>query len=172
MKHRNQKNKSNRARPARNRGFTLIEMIVYMALFSIMMGGLIVTVHQLYQSIGSMNSKVMEQEEINFVIKKIDWVLTGVSSINAPLSGTSPTLNINKTGFIQNPIIIKFNSVRKDIEIQTGASNPFFPLTTKNVKVTSLQFQYLPAVGTAPAGITATIIINGTVATITKYLRI
>ncbi len=152
----------------KNKGFTLIEMVIYIALFSIMMGGLIVTVYQLYQSAGAMNSKVTEQEEINFVIKKIDWVLTGAYSSSIVISNLHQKLSVYKTGFSSNPIIIRFNSVSKDIEIQTGGAGTFYPLTTKNVKVKSLEFNY----NSDTKIITYKFIINGIATTSSKYLRI
>ncbi len=169
MKYKNQQNKNCKAYPARSGGFTLIEMVIYIALFSVMMGGLIVTVYQLYQSAGSTTAKITVQEETNFVLKKIDWALTG-SSINTPLSGTSAILSVTKTGFSSNPIVIRFNSASSSLEYCTGAcatSHYFFPLTSANVKVTGLQFNYDSTTRIATASTT----INGTPATITKYLR-
>ena len=45
------------------------------------------------------------------------------------------------------------------------------PLTTENVEVTGLDFTYLPAVGGAPEGITASTTINGQTFRMTRYLR-
>ncbi len=146
-------------------GFTLIEMVVYMALFSIMMGGLVVTVYYLYQSIGRTASNVTTQEEINFVLKKIDWALTGASSVEVLEEATR--IRITKTGPSSNLIGIKFNSANSSIEIRTDDAVLWSPLTSANVKVSGLEFQY----SSATRVITASTTINGTPATITKYLR-
>ena len=158
-----------------SKGFTLIEMVIYIALFSIIMGGLISTVYLLTQSMENTSKKTAVQEEMNFVLKKLDWALAGATKINSPLSGTSTSLSLQKTNYVSNPIVIKLNAsvpTKKFIEIQTGSNNPFYPLTTQNVKVENLIFEYIAGTGTGPAGIKATIIIEGKSITIIGYLRV
>ena len=118
-----------------NSGFTLIEMLIYIALFSIMMGGLVVVVFQLSQNAGKLSSKNITQEEINFALKKIDWALTSASGASVNISTSEISFN--------NPqaIIINLSSGN---HIQMKINGVVNPLTTKNVKVTNLSFQYMP----------------------------
>ncbi len=146
-------------------GFTLIEMIVYMALFSVMMGGLVVTMYYLYQSIGRTSANATAQEEINFVLKKIDWALTGASSVE--VLEEAARIRITKTGSLPNLIGIKFNSASSSIEIRTDDTVLWSPLTSGNVKVSGLEFQYTSATRI----VTASTTISGSPAVITKYLR-
>ena len=54
------------------KGFTLIETIVYLALFSILMGGAIVAAFNIFESAGRQQTHTMLQEEGNFLIAKIN----------------------------------------------------------------------------------------------------
>jgi len=146
-------------------GFTLIEMIIYIALFSIIMGGLVVTSYQLSQNAGKTSSKVVTQEEINFVLKKIDWALTGASSSGVVVIVSPPELRFTNTNFSITPISIKLNATN-DIEMAiNGAANI---LTTKNVKVESLVFS---PYNSNTKIISASFKIDGITTTLTKYLR-
>ncbi len=159
----------------KNKGFFLMEVIIYSALFSIMMGGLIVIAYQLSDNTSDLARKVTTQEELNFVTKKIEWALTGVTEINTPTNNTSHKLSVNKTNFNQNPIIIQLDQSSGDIEFcinSCSSSNKFSPLTTKNIKVDDLTFEYLPPGTETPAGIRVNIEINGVKNNFTKYLKI
>jgi len=157
------------------KGFTLIEVIIYIALFTILMASTFVTAYQLIQGTDILNQKTVNQEEVNFVLRKINWVLSGVSSISSPSSffPYSSELTVIKYGGLIVDICLDAGKIkiREGGGVVVCSANDFLPLTTDNVKVTTLQFQYLPPVGTSPAGITASTTINGFVATTTKYIR-
>lgn len=155
------------------RGFTLIEAIIYIALFSIIMTAGFVTAFQLMQGSGTISSKVVVQEEANFALRKINWALSGITTINTPtaLAPYSATLSITKTSHPSNPVEIRLNVASSSIEMREGGAGGYVPITTQNVKVTSLGFQYVVGVGGAPDGIIATTTINGIVSTTTKYIR-
>lgn len=157
------------------KGFMLLEMIIYSALFSIMMGGLVIVAFQLSANTSDLALKVTTQEEINFVTKKIDWALTGISKINIPTNSTTHKLSVEKINFNQNPIIIELNQTSGDIEFCTNScsnTTNFSPLTTKNIQVDDLSFEYINTGVSTPAGIKATVKINGITNTIYKYFKI
>lgn len=150
----------------KNKGFTIIELVIYMALFSIMLGGLIVTVFQLTESAGNLTSKDAAQEEINFVLKKMDWALADASSIEVP---TSNTLKI--TNFLGGKIIFRLTGDQR-IEFCQSASGScadFMLLTTLDIKVEGLTFTKING---SPSGISMNLKINGMIITYLKYLRI
>ena len=154
----------------RNKGFTLIETLIYIVLFTVLIGGGFVTAYNLMEGTDMLNSKMIIQEETNFVLRKINWVLNGVATVNTPSTGFADTLSVTKYG--GQVVEMRLNAGK--IEIKDGISSSFVPLTTDNVVVSTLQFQYLPAVGTgpsSPAGIIASTTINGFVSTTTKYIR-
>ncbi len=159
------------------RGFTLIEMLVYIALFSVIMSGAIAAAFGLLQSTDGIDAKVLRDEETNFLLKKIDWALSGtttlVTSVASPTPGSpySQTLRVTKANQTQNPVEIRFDAANKRVEMRRGPSGPYIPITSENVEVTSLGFRYVTGVGGAPDGIIATTTIEGVVATTTNFVR-
>jgi len=156
-----------------NKGFTLIEIIIYIALFTLLMGTAFVTAYQLIEGSNKLNVKTAIQQEGNFVVRKINWVITNLDPSVTPIIGgslpCSQTLRIEKINFINNPVVVSRNSSNETLEIQEGLT--VLPLTTNNVQVTCFQARIIPHVGTSPRGITATTTINGVDFVVTKYLR-
>ena len=150
-----------------NKGFTLIETMIYIALLTIIMTGALISIYQIFQSVNSVNTKVSIQNEGNFVLKKINWTLSGVESIDIPSAGEfSDTLSVTKTGGAQ--ITIRHNPANQSVEIQNGTENPFIPITSNNIQVTSLGFE---ATTSPVLGVTATTTLGNTVFQTLKYLR-
>ncbi len=146
-------------------GFTLIEVIIYIALFSLLLGTAFITAYELIEGSDKLSTKNTTGAEGNFFVRKLNWALTSISDINVP---SPATLTVTK----YDGNIINFSLNANKIEIKESASgNVFIPITTDNVAVSSLQFIYIPAEGGAPAGVTASTVINGNTFSITKYLR-
>ncbi len=146
-----------------NKGFTVIEVIIYIALFSLLIGTAFTAAYQLIDGSGKLSTKNTTQEEGNFVMRKLDWALTGVATITTPASGNSSTLVVTK--YDGDVITIQKNGTALEIKESTNG-NIFIPLTTSNVVVSSLDFAYQSL-----GGITTTVIIDGTTFTSTKYFR-
>ncbi len=92
------------------RGFTLIETIIYISLFSIIMTGAVVSVYSLISSSTRNATKAMVAQEGAFLLGKIDWVLSDIESINLPTTSGN-TLSVTKiNGGIENPTIIKVSA--------------------------------------------------------------
>jgi len=151
-----------------NKGFTLIETIIYIALFSVLIGGGLVTVYELIDGSGKLSAKGTVQEEGNFVLRKLNWALTGASSITTPSSGTPPSSILTVTKYDGTQINVQLMGTKIRMT-EIGGSDDF--ITTDNIKVSSLEFEYLPSQGEAPVGVKATIVIDGYDFSITKYLR-
>ncbi len=160
------------------KGFTLIEVIIYTALFSLLMGTAFVTAFGLIEGSGKLSAKTTTQEEGNFVLRKINWALTGISNDTADITNppkvapyTSSTLLIKKWLMgTKISVLIDYDVANNRIMMQEGGGS-LLPITTANVKVSSLNFKYLPTSGGAPAGVTATVKIDGIDFNITKYVR-
>jgi prepilin-type N-terminal cleavage/methylation domain-containing protein len=151
-----------------NKGFTLIEVIIYIALFSLLMGSAFVTAFQLIDNSGKLGIKNTIQEEGNFVMRKLNWALTGIQTITTPTAGTTPNLQVKK--YDGNIIYVRLSANK--IEIRESINGiAYLPITTDNVTVSNLDFKFISTTGSGPAGITATAIINEIPFTITKYLR-
>jgi type II secretory pathway pseudopilin PulG len=152
-------------------GFTLLETLIYIALFTVLMTSGFVAVYDLMQSAGSLGDKTRTQEEGNFVLRKISWGLSSLDPSSPPVisgSGCNQILTTYKTG-IANPVIFRLNTIsgKNYVEIAEDGVN-YFELTTDNASTTCLKFS---STGTAPIGITATTTIDGVDFVIKKYVR-
>ena len=124
-----------------DKGFTLIEVVIYIALFALLMGSAFVTVFQLINGTNKISLKTTIQQEGNFVMRKLDWALTGLDPANPPVVGgssCSQNLTLQKVNFPGNPMVVRLNSSTLEIS-QNGGT--FVPLTTINVKTTCLKFR-------------------------------
>ncbi len=154
------------------KGFTLIEVIVYVALFSILIGSAFAVTYQLFDSSNKLNSKNTTQEEANFVLRKLDWALSGIDPSTIPIiAGTAcnQSLSVTKSDASLSPIAIRFNTVSgvNYIEISEHGG-AYYPLTTSNVSISCLKFS---SISGSPSGITAIATIDGLDFTTTKYIR-
>ncbi len=146
------------------KGFTLIETLIYIGLFTLLIGAGFSTAYSLIQSGESLNNKTITNSELDFVLRKIDWALSNLRTINTPSSGISNELSVLK--YDGTTVKIKKNGPK--IEISEDEGITWFPLTTDNVEVTSLGFSFISG---TPGGIIATTTINGVRGTSTKYIR-
>ncbi|OGI57592.1 hypothetical protein A3B85_00770 [Candidatus Nomurabacteria bacterium RIFCSPHIGHO2_02_FULL_37_13] len=151
----------------KNSGFTLIETILYIALFSLLIGTAFVTVYQLIDSSGKLNIKNTTQGEGNFVLRKINWTMIGTSTFS--ISGSE--LTINKYDGIT--VKIKLGSGADAGKILMDDTGSFVPITTNNVQVTDLQFQQIGTdlIGVSVVARIKTLNTNPLDFIITKYIR-
>lgn len=154
------------------RGFTLIETVIYIALFGFLMTGMLIASADLLESAGRSNSHATVEDEGSFVSRKLEWALTGMTA--APTLDTTTNcqnkLTLAKTGNQLNLVVFQYNSGSKSIEMKEGATGPN-ALTTGNVSVSCLSFAAIAAQGSGPAGVSASFTINGETFSVTKYLR-
>ena len=139
--------------PARqSAGFTLIEAIVYLALFAIVMGGAIVSSYSIIESMGRNQSKAIVQEEGDFLIGKINWAISGASSVDDPPAGsTGSSLSVTKWDpLITSPVAIALSGTDATIKRGAGAAQT---LNNDNVQVTTLSFRHLYPGGTNPESV-------------------
>src|ERR1041384_4705327 len=115
----------------KHKGFTLIEVIIYIALFSLLMGTAFVTAYQLIDGTQKLNVKTTTQEEGNFVMRKLDWALSGISGITTPTVGNiSNTLTLTRYDGNTIDIFLTANQV----QIKENLTGNTLPITTNNVK--------------------------------------
>ena len=150
-------------------GFTLIEVLLYIALLTLLFGGGVIAAYQVIEAANRTNAGVMVQEEGHFLLRKIDWALTGVTTIvsPAPPPASGPSLTVDKAGV--GVITINLASGRAQLNRGVG----FLPLTNDRVTIADLQFEHTDpdGAGGKPAAIRASFTINGNPFEITKYLR-
>ncbi|MDE1970769.1 MAG: hypothetical protein KGI50_04330 [Patescibacteria group bacterium] len=123
-------------------GFTLLETILYLALTSFILTTLFGTFYAITVNQTEIARKSLVEEDANFILKKIEWVLEG-SIITEPAIGTTtPALVVTKQDYGSNPITIDDN--QRNIRIQLGSADPL-PLNNNALPATELSFQqYLP----------------------------
>ena len=158
-----------------SRGFTLLETVIYIALLTLIMGGTLAATYQLLSGQGRASGHNTTQEEGSFLLGKFAWAMGQITATSTPSIVSSNTHNLDIT--INGSTNIK---MRRDeaacahngaIEMSEDGGSVYTSLTTCNVKVTGLDFTYLPASGTGPDGIIASTTINSETFRMTRYLR-
>lgn len=156
-----------------NRGFTLIETLVYLALFALIIGGFVAAAYMLFETSDRNQTKAMMQEEANFLVGKLNWVMSGVDSSYAitPSANTSDsTLTVTKYDGST------FTVFRSGSSMQLNGET----LNNSNVTISKLVFIHTYAGGTSPESIEAGFTISaktptgGTISEIastTRYIR-
>lgn len=129
-----------------HRGFTLIEAIIYLALFSILMGGATVAAYYLFDSATKIGTRTLLQEESDFVVGKIEWVLSGTKAVTAPAEGTTgSSLTVSKWDTaLGNPVVVARSGSQVTLTLGSNASSI---LNNTNTTVERLTFTHVKGSG-------------------------
>ncbi|MBI4129007.1 MAG: type II secretion system protein [Parcubacteria group bacterium] len=147
-------------RESRGAGFTLIETIVYLGILALIMSVAFIVSARIMESERTASRHAEVQEEARFLMGKIMWIMNGAQIITAPPPGaTSTALAVVKFNFPENPIMLESGSGVARIAVGT---NPAVPLTSANVRVSSLVFTHIPQTGSRPPGIRVTLSLETT----------
>lgn len=80
-------------------GFTLIEVVIYLALFAMLFGGAVLAAYNVIEGSGRNQTRAQLQEEGQFLLAKISWVVSGAQVVNSPAANAqSSILSIVKYG--------------------------------------------------------------------------
>jgi prepilin-type N-terminal cleavage/methylation domain-containing protein len=162
------------------RGFTLIEMIVYVALLTLVMGGTLAATYELLSGQGRASGHNTTEEEGSFVLGKFAFAMGQITATSTPSIGSPNTHTLDITTTSGPFKLCLINSAIRMSTTSTCSASSGEALTTSNVRVTGLDFIYLPAVGSGPDGIVAsTTLVASTTAPalqgetfrMTRYLR-
>ena len=102
------------------RGFTLIETLIYLTLFTIVLGGLVTSAYALFESNGRNQTHAMLQEEQDFLIAKINRALDGAKEVSivdpttlvvTQFSGSILTIELSGTDLTHNGSILNNSNV-------------------------------------------------------------
>ena len=145
------------------RAFTLIETIIYIALFGVFMSGVLLSVYGMMQSGDQFTNRNSATNEGTFVTAKLDWVLRSLGSVTTPSSGYGTSLSVTRSDGTQ--VDVRLTSGVIEMRINGGS---YVPLTTTNVTVTSLGFNTLSGTQT---GVEASTTINGISFMTRRYIR-
>jgi prepilin-type N-terminal cleavage/methylation domain-containing protein len=143
------------------KGFTLIEVVVYLGLFSVLMSGVIVSAYNIIESEKRNETKGLLNNEAEYIVGKINWALTGAQVVNIPTPGTSGSLlSLNRVISTANgvPTItsVSIGLSVTDITITIG-SNPSEKLNNNDTEITNLTFSRNSGTSSgSPESVTAT----------------
>ena len=144
-------------------GFTLIETVIYIALLSFILGAVIFSVYQIMDSKIKLQQETDYLEEENFILKKIDWVLTEVSQIDL----INPQhLQIVK----QNQETIKLRLDNGEMQLKTN-NDPWVKITSDRLKIKNLVFQKIISSENFPDGLAIKIDTDQFNIDVIKYLK-
>ena len=151
----------------KNRGFSLLEIMIYLALFGMLMTGVIATVYSIFKTNDANVASVEIQEEGTFVNRKISWALSGATAVNQ-VSPTSISIVRPDLG-AQSPLLLSESGT--EMVISRGGASPV-PLTASRYKLTNTNFTVTPASGGVPASVKVTYNVEDSPFIYKTYLRI
>lgn len=111
-------------------GFTIIEVIIYIALFGILFGGAMVASYNVIESSGRNQTRSQLQAEGEFLLGKIAYALSGAQSISVPAVDTSGSL-LNVTKYGGSSVSLYVSGFM--LMMQTSANN--LPINTSSMAV-------------------------------------
>ncbi len=122
-----------------NRGFTLIEMILYVAICSALLLSLSVMFSYLLSSRVKGQAVTEVNQQGSFVMHLLTSTIRNAKSIDVPLMGTSATsLSVTAQSPAISPTLISVSSSTLFIREAGGVS---IPLTSSRISVSSLLFE-------------------------------
>lgn len=144
------------------RGFTLIEVIIYLAIVSLLIGSGIAAAFYIADTSEDNTSEINIEAEAHFLLRKIEWALTG-SLITSPAPGAiDASLVTDKGGAIG---VITIDSAGGQARVN-GTD-----ITNDRVNIQDLAFIHVAPAGEKPGGVDASFTINGKEYKTTKYFR-
>jgi len=116
-------------------GFTLLEVLIYISLFSFIVGSSLTTFYQISGSNLSLDSEILKIKESEFVLNKINWLLSSADKIVEPTeNGVSNKLKVMKGGELSSV----FEAENQIFLEKNGFANA---LSISEVKINNLYFE-------------------------------
>jgi hypothetical protein len=150
-------------------GTTLIELLIYIMLTAFIISSVLVSAYQILQSADSLDSKNKTEAEADFILRKIEWALSDVNTIDSPAAGnSSSTLLISRINYPNNPIVFSLSNNSVTIKENGSAA---VALSSQAISISNLIFQHVAAIGSVPEAIRASFSINSNPYQTTIYLK-
>jgi prepilin-type N-terminal cleavage/methylation domain-containing protein len=130
MKYKKIKNKK------RSNGFTLIEVIIYISISSILLTGFIVSVFVLIDADKRVSKRALSIEEGHFALQKINWFVKNIDKNNFEVYLDSGRIWINRDNKYLNPLtssrVVVENFYFSDSEFGFSVDGLFFKKKYEN----------------------------------------
>jgi prepilin-type N-terminal cleavage/methylation domain-containing protein len=141
------------------RGFTLMETMIYIALFSVLIGGAVVSAYHVLQG-GNRNQEAVEvQQEGTFINRKVNWEIAKADSAQI-VSGALVLQPGN--------VVIKESSGRITLARAGGTE---YPLNAEPLTISGTTFTVIPGTGGSPTSVRMNYTVKTTPFTLARYLR-
>ena len=124
-------------------GFALIDIIIYIALFAVLIGSVSVSVYNLFISTNQNQTSTMVLEEGHFLLAKISWVIKHAETITTPVQNASSAILLVTPYDLSlgNSILIQVQN--KNMTLRR--KNITNVLSNSNVEVSNLIFTHTSA---------------------------
>jgi len=128
-------------------GFTLVELLLYIALLSLLMGILVTFFVSILKFQLTTQETSAETQDIRFILSRLSWDMGGVDSVLVPgsLGQSTPILQLVKEGVTYTYSLDGDNN----LILTAGASSD--KLNGLDTKISSLNFRRLGFIGGTPA---------------------
>lgn len=121
------------------RGFTLIEVVIYLGLFAILIGGGVICSFNLFEAAAFGSTRMLLQEEQDFLLAKMEWSLHNSEEILSPAPEESGGELILR---LHDGSVIRFSHQDDGVSFRRGTNEPVI-LTTDRVTVVNVHFRHV-----------------------------
>jgi len=142
------------------RGFTLIETIIYIALFGVLIGGAVASAYQVLEGGGRNQILIEVQQEGTFINRKINWEATNAETAEASLSS-----------LILEPGHVVFAEVEGRMTISRGVGGTRLPISSEAFVISNTAFVVTSGAGGKPTSVHATFKVGDVPFVFSRYLR-
>lgn len=148
-------------------GFTLLETLIYIALFASLLTGALGAVYQLIRSQTLLTTLNTSDVEAAFVLAKLEHALHATKHLASPHTGQAYSTVLDIVTTDNTEYVFRLHS--SAIELSEDGGNTFLPLTNERTRATALGFHYVAGAGGMPDGVEGSTTLSGKTFFITRY---
>lgn len=140
------------------RGFTLIEVIIYIALLGLLLITALSTLYPLMRTAEMQAELVSDTLEVSFVTQKIAWLISQHATIEIPSeNATSSLLTISTPHHETHSMRLQNGAIELSLD-----SEPFIPITKIHTTVQSFVVTHVPPDQIRGRALEITFVLNNT----------
>jgi prepilin-type N-terminal cleavage/methylation domain-containing protein len=149
-----------------HRGFTLVEVLIYIVLFGLLMTGAVTAAYQLLQSGQQQDISFAAQQEGTFINRKLAWALGPATNVSVA-GGNVMTITRPDLGS-ESPLVIDASGAQ--MMLARGTAAPQF-LNTPGLTLENVLFEVTPASGGLPKSVRVVFTLGKKPFSYAMYLR-